>query len=128
MNRDGWIRIVLAVWITGSVLPLALSMLFTFGCCVLPFHQLLHRYVPACHITRILLEPSRDQGRKQLLPRSSNADAVAATPAPQAAIAALFERRSRPSPPRRARDLMSLGAIRCESDVGSQKLLSVWLI
>src|SRR5688500_20169567 len=41
-------RLVAAAWITGATVPLLLATVFLVGCCVLPFHGVMHRLMPVC--------------------------------------------------------------------------------
>ena len=41
---------IAAVWIVGATVPLLASVVFVFGCCVLPFHGYIHKVMPLCHM------------------------------------------------------------------------------
>src|SRR5687768_18475791 len=40
--------VIAAVWIAGATVPLLLATVFLVGCCVLPFHGVMHRLMPVC--------------------------------------------------------------------------------
>ena len=41
-------RFVAAAWIAGATVPLLMATVFIVGCCVLPFHDVMHRLMPVC--------------------------------------------------------------------------------
>jgi hypothetical protein len=89
---------IAAAWIFFSTIPAAVMAVFLFGCCVLPFHRVIHRVFPACH------------GIVKILAHDAQPDA---TPAKLAG---------------RLRDRLTLGATRCDTDIGLHLLLTVLLI
>lgn len=123
---------VAAVWVAGSTIPMALAAVFVFGCCVLPFHGLIHRAFPLCHMAIHMLQGHHD---------GDDDDHHPAPPAPQKQNAAgpslvttLTMRQSIArsatfalSQPRFSpvayRSFISLGAIRCDQDVGLHRLM-----
>jgi hypothetical protein len=116
---------IAAAWLIGSVVPLTVAVIFFFGCCVLPFHQTLHKLVPLCSIASMMMRsddgdisrqstPAREKSEKtakksvpSLLPvhteLSTNSDRVAH----QLLQGSL-----------RYRSFIALGAMRCDDDVG----------
>src|SRR5215208_2935260 len=60
-NETGMKRtIVAAVCVAGSTVPLTLAAAFLFGCCVLPFHGVVHRVLPLCHMAVGILHGGHD--------------------------------------------------------------------
>src|SRR5215210_7705476 len=43
-------RVIAAVWIVGATVPLLLGTVFLVGCCVLPFHHIVHKLMPVCEM------------------------------------------------------------------------------
>jgi hypothetical protein len=129
MNRSSKLLTILA-WSAGTLIPALLAIVFLFGCCALPFHRVVHRYLPLCG------------GIVKLLATAPPANAGAPTPttAPPAKVRAVrantavtvtaeartasSERQPRPS----LRSWITLGALRCDRDVGWHVLLAVFLI
>jgi hypothetical protein len=124
--------------LTGFAVPSALAAVFVFGCCILPFHKYLHGAVPLCHLASEVLAGHHDG--------DAHGSDHPATPPPSR------EKLSFPSPsvelfvPARLlvttdgirqrldtirsdyRSFISLGAMRCEDDVGLQLLLTTFRI
>src|SRR5438034_6026949 len=46
---------VAAAWIAGSTIPLLVATVFIFGCCVLPFHGVIHRLMPLCQTAAAIM-------------------------------------------------------------------------
>ncbi len=114
----------------GAAIPVAAASIFLFGCCVLPFHRVLHRYLPICGGIVSLMTPDSH----------SNASVAAAVPGRRLACEGARHHTEQPSrdeaapanifPTRafRIRDQIAHGALRCDEDVGLHLLLSVMLI
>jgi hypothetical protein len=112
----------------GTLVPALVASVWLFGCCVLPFHQTLHRIVPLCRIATS--SHSSDQ-------RPSTPAQEKQRPAPRlmteltAAFCVSVVHESSPlvsSSPAARRSLMTLGAIRCDRDVGLHTLFATFLI
>jgi hypothetical protein len=43
-------RLIAAAWITGATVPLLVAVVFVVGCCVLPFHAVMHKLMPICEM------------------------------------------------------------------------------
>ena len=124
--------VIAAAWVAGATIPLALAAVFVFGCCVLPFHRALHRALPLCHIAVEILHGGHDD----------DGDHNPAPPPPQkqqlsgpSLLTVLTSRHSlhradnfAMSQPRYSpiahRSFISLGAIRCDQDIGLRRLLT----
>lgn len=123
---------IAAAWIVGATVPLLMGTVFLFGCCVLPFHQTLHRLMPVCSAVANFMrgghdaaQPSSPASEKQQpvkriaaeAPRTfrlTMAQAAQHVPAPAAATS--------------YRSFISLGAIRCDQDVGLHLLVETFRI
>jgi hypothetical protein len=127
-------RIVAAVWVAGATVPLLASAVFLVGCCVLPFHGLMHKLMPLCataasivagghgeHDHDTVPAPVREkEPGKRLITLLTAASPVAALPYGSATISVTASAAPR--------SLMSLGAVRCDQDVGLHILDVTFLI
>jgi len=111
--------------------PLLASVVLLFGCCVLPFHSVIHKAMPYCHVAIGMM---RGDHRQQ--ERSAPARAKQETPKRMATTAPrtfrpAIARGERPAAPAGAttyRSFISLGALRCDQDVGLHLRVSTLLI
>jgi hypothetical protein len=128
-------RIVAAVWVAGATVPLLAAAVFLVGCCILPFHGLMHKLMPLCETAANIVAgghgehdhdatpatPVREnEPVKRLLTvltTTSPIDSVARVAAPLAVTASAAPR-----------SFMSLGAVRCDQDVGLHLLDVTFLI
>ena len=128
-------RIVAAVWVAGATLPLLAAAVFLVGCCILPFHGLMHKLMPLCETAASIVAgghgehdhdttPATPVREKEpvkrlltVLTTTSPIDSVARVSAPLAATASAAPR-----------SFMSLGAVRCDQDVGLHLLDVTFLI
>jgi len=126
---------IAAAWLIGTTVPVLAAVVFVFGCCVLPFHGVLHKAMPICERAVDLIRgeghephagqqplPAREKQEpvKRIageVPRASQRTPAAATvrPAPAAAATAY-------------RSFITLGAVRCDRDVGLHLLDGMLLI
>lgn len=134
MNR----RLVAAIWITGATVPLLLATVFLVGCCVLPFHGVMHKLMPLCEMAASVMrgdhasdghqhdavppEPARQKQEpvQRIASEVANAFRLLATTASQRVVA--------PSAATDYRSFITLGAIRCDRDVGLHALVETFLI
>lgn len=130
-------RIIAAIWITGSTVPALLAAVFVFGCCVLPFHHIAHKLMPICEMAASMMRGEHDAhehqhdatpppAREKQEPlkriatevpqvfRLASATGVVAGAAPDAATG--------------YRSFITLGAVRCDRDVGLHVLVETFLI
>jgi len=126
---------IAAAWVFGATVPLLAAVVFVFGCCVLPFHEYLHKAMPFCHLAVDYINgehADRDQGQQPMparerqepvkrmatdVPRSLRFDALAyAGGVPSQTV------------PRSYRSFISLGALRCDQDVGLHLIVGLLLI
>jgi len=125
---------IAAAWIVGATLPLLLAVVFVFGCCVLPFHGVIHKVLPLCDVAFDLMRGEHHQhDGQQPLPARAKQEPVKriATEVPRAfqlTIAAGSGRAVSPADATSYRSFLSLGAMRCDRDVGLQLLLGTLLI
>jgi len=125
-------RTLIAVaWLLGTTVPVLAAVVFYFGCCVLPFHAYLHKALPLCHLA-VALEHQQDDApqpmpaREKQEPAKRMATTVPRT-LPLAALAAT--RRIATSIDASAyRSFISLGALRCDQDIGLHLLTRTLLI
>jgi hypothetical protein len=123
-----------AIWIAGATVPLLAATLMIAGCCVLPFHRVVHKVMPLCHTAAAVLaavdsaagEDPAVPAREKERPASrmiTNAPARVAlfTPTGDRALLA-------PAAQTSYRSFISLGAIRCDRDVGLHALVQTFLI
>ena len=130
-------RIVAAVWVAGATVPLLAATVFLVGCCVLPFHGLMHGLMPLCETAASIMSgghgdsghdhdavppaPARDKEPakrlRTVLTSSAPRATISTAPTPLAVSAS--------SAPR---SFMSLGAVRCDQDVGLHVLDATFLI
>ena len=129
-------RIIAALWIAGTTVPVLLAAVFVFGCCVLPFHHLAHRLMPVCEMAASMMRGDGGEHehrhdatpppREKQEPVKSIASEVpvafrlaAATGAGQART---------PDAASGYRSFITLGAVRCDRDVGLHVLVETFLI
>ncbi|MDP9361989.1 MAG: hypothetical protein M3P29_11110 [Acidobacteriota bacterium] len=126
---------IAAAWIVGATVPLLAAVVFVFGCCVLPFHHVIHKAMPLCGLAADFIrgEHHDHHDKQQPLPAREKQE-------PVKRIATGLPRSFQPgamSSMRRAitavdatayRSFISLGAIRCDQDVGLHLLAGTLLI
>lgn len=127
-------RYVAAAWIAGATVPLLLSAVFVVGCCVLPFHGVVHRLMPLCAMATNVMtghhaessSPTPAPAREKQEPVKRMATVIPAT----VHLAMSNDARARlaSSPSTDHRSFISLGAIRCDQDVGLHVLVDTFRI
>jgi hypothetical protein len=134
MFRDGVMVITLKrIWIAGllcasAIIPIVAMSAFLFGCCALPFHRVVHRYLPICgSIVRFMTPDSHHEStpRKVVTKKHSPISIVATK---TGAVTIRPTRQVSSATANRLRDQLSHGALRCDNDVGLLLLLSVMVI
>jgi len=119
--------------LTGITLPALIVTVFFFGCCVLPFHQVMHHLMPICNMAGQLM-PGLD-GEQQSSPATPASESGKGSQLLRALVPQHYSFAA-PDRPRTAltcspalpRSFMSLGALRCEDDVGLQILFTTFRI
>jgi hypothetical protein len=127
---------IAAAWIAGTTVPLVGALVFLFGCCVLPFHAYIHKAMPLCHLAMGIINgehADHHDGAQKPLPARAKQEPVKriATEVPrsfQLAALALVLRATAPADTSVYRSFISLGALRCDQDVGLHLLVGTLLI
>lgn len=132
-------RLVAAFWVTGATVPVLLATAFLVGCCVLPFHGVMHKLMPLCEMAANVMRgdnhanhehdhdavppaPAREKQEpvKRIATEVPDAFRLAAMTATTRAIA--------PTATTAYRSFIALGAMRCDRDVGLHVLVETFLI
>lgn len=133
MNR----RTIALLWVTGSTVPVLLAAVFVFGCCVLPFHQVAHQLMPICEMAASVMRGDHDGHEHQHdatpPPAREKQEPVQriATEVPSVfrlAGAAAAPAALAPTATTGYRSFITLGAVRCDRDVGLHVLVETFLI
>lgn len=131
-------KLIAAVWVTGATVPLLLATVFLVGCCVLPFHAVMHKLMPICEMAANVI-------RGDHVTRGHDHEAPPATPAREKqepakrvatevpnvfrlAVVSDLTRTFPPTATNRYRSFITLGAIRCDQDIGLHALVETFLI
>ncbi len=127
-------KAIAAAWVAGTTVPLLLATVFLVGCCVLPFHGVMHKLMPICEMAASVIRgdhaeheatPSAPAREKQE-PVKRIATAV---PNPFRLAAVAGEPRAvAPTATTGYRSFITLGAVRCDRDVGLHVLVETFLI
>ncbi|MCA1792231.1 MAG: hypothetical protein LC667_21015 [Thioalkalivibrio sp.] len=130
------VRLVAAAWIAGATLPLLAATVFRFACCVLPFHGTIHDLMPGCEMAaRLMGSGPEDHDRKAQPPstapeKQEPAKRMVADSSPGVRILVVshdqgpFCSSEKPA----YRSFITLGALRCDQDVGLHVLVKTFLI
>ena len=130
-------RLVAAVWVTGATVPVLLATVFLFGCCVLPFHQVMHELMPICEMAASVMRGEQagaghDHDTPSVPAREKQEPVKRiATEAPNSfrlVAAAVQPRIGTPAAATAYRSYITLGAVRCDRDVGLHALVETFLI
>lgn len=126
-------KAIAAAWIAGTTVPLLLATVFLVGCCVLPFHQIAHKLMPICEMAANVIRgdhaeheatppPAREKQEpvKRIATEVPNLFRLAALAGEPRAIA--------PTATTGYRSFITLGAMRCDRDVGLHVLVETFLI
>lgn len=127
-------RLFAAVWIAGAAVPVLVAAVFVAGCCALPFHSVIHKLMPLCNMAvqvmrgdhathggdEVPVAPEKQKPLKRIATRVPTPFRLAAlTSVPCLAHA---------SSTTEYRSFITLGAIRCDRDVGLHVLDATFLI
>ena len=133
-------RVVAAVWIAGATVPLLLATVFLVGCCVLPFHEVMHKLMPLCEMAANVMRGDhaahdararRDAaiaGPREAGAGEADRDRSAARVPARGGRRADAASRSRRRATTGYRSFITLGAVRCDRDVGLHVLVETFLI
>ena len=125
-------RVLVAVtFLCGSTIPLVLAAVFLFGCCVLPFHGVLHRVMPFCHIATGILNGHHDGGDRHPVPvppakqKAANSQLLTTLRLKEPVMRPMNFAVARDAAQSRIafRSFITLGAARCDQDVGLLAIL-----
>ena len=122
--------IVLGLMIATPV-PALVATVWLFGCCVLPFHQTLHRIVPLCRLAIGLAHSERSDQQPSTAPQGKQRPARRLMTEVTGTFSVSLVPESSPlvtSSPAAYRSFITLGAIRCDRDVGLHTLFAAFLI
>jgi len=126
------IRTTLAAALTlAFTLPALVGSAWIFGCCVLPFHRSMHQALPLCHMAAAASGGESSRQPPSTAPREREqrvAVRAELTPAPHAVAPRARQSRIVAASRIDYRSFISLGATRCDRDVGLQILLATFLI
>ena len=129
MNR----RLFAAIWVTGATVPLLLATVFLVGCCVLPFHAVMHKLMPICEMAASMMrgdhaghqDDATPAGREKQEPVKRVASEA---PAFVRLVADDASRSTSATSAVSYRSFITLGAVRCDRDVGLHVLVETFLI
>jgi len=131
-------RLIAAVWITGATVPFLMATVFLVGCCVLPFHAVMHRLMPVCETAASIMrgDPGADGHDHDAVPPPPGREKREPVKRIATEVPALFrlavvreaDRSVAPSATTAYRSFISLGAVRCDRDVGLHVLVETFLI
>ncbi|HYC58683.1 MAG TPA: hypothetical protein VEK79_03880 [Thermoanaerobaculia bacterium] len=125
-------RIIAAAWITGATVPLLMATLFAVGCCVLPFHSVMHKLMPLCNMAASMFRGDDAASDDATTPAREKQGPIKrmTTVVPQTfrLASTSVARINAPIATTSYRSFISLGAIRCDRDVGLHVLVETFLI
>jgi hypothetical protein len=129
-------KAIAVAWIAGTTVPLLLGTVFLVGCCVLPFHHLAHKLMPICEMAASVMRgdhTAHDQQHDAVPPAREKQEPVKriATEVPGVFRLAAVGGETRPVAPTATtayRSFITLGAVRCDRDVGLHVLVETFLI
>lgn len=132
-------RVIAAVWIAGGTVPLLLATVFLVGCCVLPFHQAVHKLMPICDMAVSVIRGEQHAGDDQehdALPPSPAREKQEPVKRIATEVPNMFRLAASGDETRAMavnattgyRSFISLGAVRCDRDVGLHVLVATFLI
>lgn len=132
-------RVVAAAWILGATVPLLTATVFLVGCCVLPFHGVIHKLMPLCQTAAHVMggdhtaEGHEHDALPPLSPAREKQEPVKriATEVPDAYRLVMSSGAAHvvaPTASTAYRSFISLGAVRCDRDVGLHVLVDTFRI
>lgn len=136
---SGWMkrRLIATVWVAGMTIPLLAGAVFLIGCCVLPFHGVIHKLMPLCDMAANVMRSDHADGHEHDAPPSAPAPQkqepvnplVTEIPSTYRVLASTMVVLTPSTRSETAyRSYMSLGAARCDQDVGLYLLVETFLI
>ncbi|HET8797691.1 MAG TPA: hypothetical protein VFO89_08390 [Thermoanaerobaculia bacterium] len=134
MKKRTWIA---ALCVAGTTVPALAGALFLAGCCVLPFHGVIHKILPLCQSAAKMAAGDHHDGDRDDPPstparekeQAGSRTIVGLTSAPRIGPAMSGQTPLGTRPAQTAyRSFISLGATRCDRDVGLNVLVQTFLI
>lgn len=127
--------VIAAAWIAGATIPLLVAVVFIFGCCVLPFHGVIHKAMPLCDLAIGFISGEHHDHAAQQTPTPAREKQEPvkriATEVPRTfhlAVTATVQHAVRANDAASYRSFIALGALRCDQDVGLHLLVATLLI
>jgi len=122
--------LIAAAWIVGSAVPLLAATVFLVGCCVLPFHGVVHRVMPLCEMAvNALRGGDHEEHQTPAQPKQEPVKRIVAEIAdPFRLVATTKTETLVAAAPAAHRSFISLGAMRCDQDVGLHVFVRTFLI
>jgi hypothetical protein len=121
-------RVIAAAWIAGATIPLLLGAVLITGCCVLPFHGQIHKVVPLCHIVANAMNGDAPQSAPAK-EKQEPVKRMKTTVSPVYRLSVnVVEHAAPPAAVTSYRSFISLGATRCDQDVGLHVLVDTFRI
>jgi hypothetical protein len=121
--------------VIGTTVPLLAAVVFIFGCCVLPFHGMLHKTMPLCDVAVDFLRGEHHDHHADQTPTPAREKQEPvkriATDLPRSfelPPAVTSQRRVTAADATMYRSFVTLGAVRCDRDVGLHLLVATFLI
>lgn len=126
-------RLLAAVWIAGATVPLLMATVFLVGCCVLPFHNVVHKLMPLCEMAADVLRGEHEHDAEPQTPAREKQEPVkritSLVPVTQRLAVHSVAHPVAPSSPQTGyRSFITLGAVRCDRDVGLHVLVDTFRI
>lgn len=118
--------------VAGTLIPSLVATVWLFGCCVLPFHRVMHRLVPLCRIATSQADHGdRSDQQPSTTPQAKQRPVSMVTTEPTSYFAVPFAPHASPvitASPAAYRSFITLGAVRCDRDIGLHTLIAIFLI
>jgi hypothetical protein len=134
MKKRTWIA---ALCVAGTTVPALAAALFLAGCCVLPFHHVIHKILPLCQSAAKMVagdhhdgdrdDPASTPAREKEQTGSRTVVGLTSTPRMASAMSGHLPLGT-PHARTAYRSFISLGATRCDRDVGLNVLVQTFLI
>lgn len=128
-------RLLAAAWIAGATVPLLAATVFVAGCCVLPFHGVIHKLMPLCQMAASVMRGDHAGHEHEATPPPAR-DKQEPVKRIATEVPAVFRLAADADAPRAAtpasaasyRSFITHGATRCDQDVGLHVLVETFLI
>ena len=127
--------LIAAVWVLGATIPLVAATVLVFGCCVLPFHGLIDGTLPLCHLAADFMSSEHHDANRAAQTSAPAREKQETAKRPVTEVSQPFRillarepRRITANSVAGYRSFISLGAVRCDRDVGLHVLVVTFLI